>query len=199
MPSFSDWLFGGNDKITKLPTGNKQQQGLHNNILQQAMGMAGSGGGYDLAQQYFNSLLGPNQQQAFDQFSQPYMQQFNEQTLPQIAERFAGGGALSSSGFGQALGGAASGLQAQLAQIFSQLQGQAAGQQYNQYNQLSQTGLNYQPFAYNKQQGSAGLLAPLLGGIGTAMGGPIGTAIGSGIGGGISNLFKGFGGGGGIS
>jgi hypothetical protein len=189
----SNFLLGSPDQLTKIPTGTKQQEGLHNNILSQAMGMQQGGEGYDLANQYYNNLLGGNQQQAFDQFSQPYMQQFQEQMLPQIAERFAGMGALSSSGFGQALGGAASGLQGQLAQLFSQLQGQAAGQQYNQYNQfgkqhneLAQMGLNYQPFAYNKQQGSGGFLGPLLGAAGTALGGPIGGAIGSGIG----SLFK---------
>jgi hypothetical protein len=198
MPKFSEWLFGSPDKLKKVATGTKEQQGLHNNILGQAMSMQGQGGGYDLAQNYYNNFLGDNQQQAFDQFSQPYMQQFQEQMLPQIAERFAGGGALSSSGFGQTLGGAASGLQSQLAQLFSQLQSQAAGQQYNQYNQLSQTGLNYQPFAYQQQQGSGGFLAPFLGGIGNAMGDPIGAALGKGIGGGISSLFKsGSGGGGG--
>jgi hypothetical protein len=189
MGGFSEWLFGSPDKLQKFDTGTKEQQALHNNILSQAMGMS-QGGGYDLANQYYNNLLGDNQQQAFNQFSQPYMQQFQEQILPQIAERFAGAGALSSSGFGQALGGSASGLQSQLAQLFSHLQGQAASQQYGQYNQLAQTGLNYQPFGYQKMQGSAGFLAPLLGGIGTAMGGPIGTALGQGIGGGISNLFK---------
>lgn len=190
MPKFSEWLFGSPDKLKKVATGTKEQQALHNSILGQAMGMQGTGGGYDLAQNYFNNFLGENQQQAYDQFSQPYLQQFNEQILPQIAERFAGAGALSSSGFGQALGGAASGLQSQLAQLFSWLQSQAAAQQYNQYNQLSQTGLNYQPFAYQKKQGSGGFLAPLLGGISTAMGGPIGAALGQGIGGGIRSLFK---------
>lgn len=190
MPGFSDWLFGSSDKMKKIDTGTKEQQGLHNNILSQAMGMSGAGGGYNQAQQYYNNFLGSDQQQAFDQFSSPYMQQFQEQMLPQIAERFAGGGALSSSGFGQALGGAGAGLQSQLAQLFSQLQGQAAGAQTNQFNQLSQQGLNYQPFAYQQQQGSQGFLGPLLGGIGTAMGGPIGSALGNGIGGGISSLFK---------
>lgn len=194
MPKFSEFLFGSPDKLKKIPTGTKEQQGLLNNILAQAMGMS-QGGGYDLAQQYFNNFLGPNQQQAFDQFSQPYMQQFEEQMLPQIAERFAGMGALSSSGFGQALGGAASGLQSQLAQLFSQLQSQAAGQQYNQYNQLAQQGLGYQPFAYQQKQGSGGFLAPMLGAAASAFGGPIGGALGSAIGGGISNLFKGRGGG----
>lgn len=190
MPKFTEWLFGSPDKLHKIPTVTKEQQALHNNVLAQAMGMQGAGGGYDLAQNYFNNFLGPNQQQAYDQFSQPYLQQFQEQMLPQIAERFAGGGALSSSGFGQALGGAASGLQSQLAQLFSQLQSQAAGQQYNQYNQLAQTGLNYQPFGYQQKQGFGGFLAPFLGAAGTALGGPIGGAIGQGFGGGISSLFK---------
>lgn len=195
MPGFSDWLFGSPDRLEKVATGTKQQQGLHNNILSQAMNMQGQGGGYNLAQNYYNSLLG-NPQQSFDQFSQPYLQQFQEQMLPQIAERFAGAGALSSSGFGQALGGAASGLQSQLAQLFSQLQSQAAGQQYNQFNQLSQQGLNYSPFAYNKQEGSSGFLPTLLAGIGAGAAGPIGSAIGGGIGGGITNLFKQYQGGG---
>jgi hypothetical protein len=196
MPNFSEWLFGSPDKLSKVATGTPQQEGLHNSILGQAMGMQSPGGGYDLANQYFNSLLGGNQGQAFDQFSAPYMQQFQEQTLPGIAERFAGAGALSSSGFGQALGGAASGLQSQLAQLFSQLQGQAAGQQYGQYNQLAQTGLNHQPFAYNQQQGSSGFLGNLLGGLGTSMAGPIGNGLGQGISSGISSLFKGRGAGG---
>jgi hypothetical protein len=188
--SVQNFLLGGPDTLNKVATGTPEQDQLHNNILSQAMGMSQQGGGYDLANQYYNNLLGANQQQAFGQFSAPYMQQFQEQMLPQIAERFAGGGALSSSGFGQAVGGAASGLQAQLAQLFSQLQSQAAGQQYGQYNQLAQTGLNHQPFAYQKQQGSGGFLGPLLAAAGTAIGGPAGAAIGQGISSGISSLYK---------
>jgi hypothetical protein len=129
------------------------------------------GGGYQGAQNYYNSLLG-NPEEAYQQFSQPYMQQFNEQILPGIAEKFAGQGALSSSGFGQALGGAASGLQSQLAQLFSALQGQAAGQQYGQFNNMAGLGLGYSPFTYHEQQGSEGALMPLLGaGIKAYMGG----------------------------
>lgn len=157
-------LFGGaqNDRLKKIATGTKQQQALHNNILAQAMGMSQGGGGYDLANQYYNNFLNGNSQEAFNQFSAPYLQQFEEQVLPQIAERYAGVGALSSSGFGQAIGGASAGLQAQLAQLFSNLQSQAAQQQYGQYNQLAQTGLNYQPFAYNRQEGTMGFGAPFL-------------------------------------
>ena len=197
-----NFLFGSPDELNKVATGTKEQKALHNNILSRAMGMQQGQGGYDLANQYYNNLLGENQGQAFDQFSQPYMQQFQEQVLPQIAERFAGMGALSSSGFGQALGGAASGLQSQLAQLFSQLQSQAAGQQYNQYNQfgqqqndLAQMGLNYQPFAYKHTPGSQGFLGTALGAAGAALGGPAGAAIGQGVGSGISSLFKRSGGG----
>ncbi len=171
------------DKLKKISTGTQEQEALHNNILAQLMNMSQKGGGYNNAQNYYNQYLGDNQQQAFDQFSQPYLQQFQEQMLPQIAERFAGAGALSSSGFGQALGGAAAGLQSQLAQLFSSLQGQAAQQQYGQYNQLSQQGLNHQPFGYNQQEGSMGFLGPLLAEI--VKNNP----------GGISSLFKKTGGG----
>jgi hypothetical protein len=77
-------------------------------------------------------------------------------------------GALSSSGFGQALGGAGAGLQSQLAQMFSSLQQQAAGAQYNQFNQMANQGLNYQPFAYYQQPGGAtqggGFMSGLFGG-----------------------------------
>lgn len=185
-----DFVFGTPESFEKLPTGTPEQEALHNNILAQAMGMSQGQGGYNLANQHFNSLLGNDQQKAFNQFSAPYLQQFQEQMLPQIAERFAGAGALSSSGFGQALGGASSGLQAQLAQLFSQLQQQAASQQQGQYNQLAQTGLNHQPFAYNQKEGSAGFLGTFLNAAGTALGGPIGGALGQGIGQGISTLYK---------
>jgi len=186
MSNFWDWLTGSPDKLKKLPTGTKQQENVHNNVLQQALNMSQSGGGYDLAQQYFNNILGPNQQDAFNQFSAPYLQQFQEQMLPQIAERFAGAGALSSSGFGQALGGATSDFQAQLAQLFSQLQQQSAGAQTNQYNQLTQQGLNYQPYAYNNQKGSTGFLGNLATGIGGNIAGPLTNNLAQGI----TNLFK---------
>ncbi len=195
MPGFSDWLFGSPDKLKKTATGTKEQMqfGGHDLIgmLQQMMQQ---GGGQNLANQHDQRLLGQGPE-AFNQFASPYLQQFQEQMLPQIAEQFAGKGALSSSGFGQALGGASAGLQSKLAELFSQLQGQAAGRQQGQFQNLSQLGLGYQPFGYEKQQGSAGMLGPLLTGIGGGIAGPLGGAIGSGI----SSLFKGQGSGGGNS
>jgi hypothetical protein len=198
MAGFSEWLFGKPDKFKKIDTSTREQQAFHNNILAQAMGMSQGGGGYDLANQYFNNLLEENSQQAYDQFSAPYLQQFQEQILPQIAERFAGiggqyganSGALSSSGFAQALGGAGAGLQAQLAKLFSDLQGNAAQSQYGQYNQLSQTGLNYQPFGLYTQKGSQGMLGKTLEGALGSFGGPLFGQLGGMGGTGIANLFK---------
>lgn len=185
MAGIGDFLFGSSDKLKKVASGTPQQQALHNAILAQAMGLSSPGGGYDQANQYYQSLLHPGNE-AFERFSAPFMNQFEEQILPQIAERFAGMGALSSSGFGQSLGGAGAGLQAQLAQLFSTLQSQAAANQTNQYNQLATTGLNYQPFQYVQKQGSQGLLGNLLGGVGMGVSGPLGYGLGQGIG----SLFK---------
>ncbi len=190
-----DWLFGSNDKMKKVDLKTKEQNQLHNTILAQLQQSSGQGGGYNNANNYYNNLLQPGGD-AFQNFADPYMQQFREQIEPRIAERYAGAGALSSSGFGQAIGGANAGLQSQLAQLFSSLQQNAAGQQYNQYNQMGQSALNYEPFGYEKQEGSSGFLGPLATGLGTAIAGPIGGLAA----GGISSLFtKGSGGGGGYS
>jgi len=157
-----DFLFGTDNKMKKLPTGTEEQMQFGGKdligLLQQMMGQ---GGGLNLANQYDQNLLGQGPE-AFQNFSEPYLQQFQEQILPQIAERFAGAGALSSSGFGQALGGASSNFQAQLAQLFSQMQGQAAGRQQGQFQGLSGLGLGYSPFAYHEKQGSTGFLMPFL-------------------------------------
>lgn len=185
MPKFMEWLTGGKDKIKKSPAGTPQQQQFHGDIMSQLQQMLQPGGNYNLAQQYNQNLLS-NGPEAFQQFSQPYLQQFQEQLLPQIAERFAGAGALSSSGFGQALGGAASGLQSQLAQLFSSMQQQAAQGEYGQFNNLSQQGLNYQPYNYTQQKGSQGMLGPLATSFASAFGGPLAGMAANGI----QSLFK---------
>lgn len=181
MPSLNDWIFGSEDKLKKVPTGTGQQRQFGNDIISWLQNMM-QGGGFDLANQYDQRLLGQGPE-AFNQFASPYLQQFEEQILPQIAERFAGGGALSSSGFGQALGGASAGLQSQLAQLFSDLQNQAANRQSGQFQNISQLGLNYSPYDYVKQQGSQGFLGNFVGGLGQGAGSSLLNA-------GINSLFK---------
>jgi len=110
-----NFLLGSDPKLQTPTNFDPNQQAIHN---QQGTALQG-GGGYQSLIQQLQQMLDPNSEyhQAFED---QQMGQFNEQTLPNIAERFGGGygansGALSSSGFGQALGGAAAGLQRDLA------------------------------------------------------------------------------------
>lgn len=91
------------------------QQGIHQ---QQGEALQG-GGGYAQLIKMLQDMTDPNSD-FHKAYEDQQMGQFNEVTIPGIGERFGGGygansGALSSSGFGQALGGAAAGLQRDLA------------------------------------------------------------------------------------
>lgn len=147
-----DFLFGSKDKTKKMPTMNPQQQQLLNMLLQQTQG--GAGNALSLLQGY----LDPNSQQ-YQNFEQPYRQQFEQETVPMLAERFAGQGALGSSGFGQALSSAGSNLQTNLAQMKSGMQRQSIMDLLG----LSQNLLGQSPFAYQTQKGSAGFLPQAIG------------------------------------
>lgn len=155
MPKLSEFLFGRKEKTKPMSFQTEGQQNLMNQLLGQLGGQGGAGGN---ALSLLQSYLNPSQQ-SFEQFANPYMTQFNEQVLPGIAERFAGAGALSSSGFGQALGGAASGLQSQLAQLYSGRQQQSAQSILG----LLQNLLGQQTFGYQQRQANPGFVAPLLG------------------------------------
>lgn len=162
MAGLTEFLFGSKDKIKKLPTMNPQQQQLLNSILGQVLGMQGQGGGYGNALDLLQQYLDP-QSDVYQNFEQPYLQQYEQETIPNIAERFAGAGALSSSGFGQALSSAGANLQTNLAQLKSGMQRQSIQDLFNQFNQLSQFGLGASPFAYQNKKGSMGLFPTALG------------------------------------
>jgi hypothetical protein len=154
--SINDFLFGESADIKQLPTMSGEQNQLFNTLLSSLMGGPG-GGGYNQAVSLLQQYLDP-QSSVYKDFEAPYMQQFNEQILPGIAERFAGagamGGGLSSSGFAQALGGAGAGLQAQLAGLKSSMQRQSIGDILG----LTQFGLSKEPFAYLQKQATPGFL-----------------------------------------
>lgn len=158
-----DFLFGS-DKMKKVDTMTKEQQSILNNLMRMLSPQGQLGQGYQqglgLQQQYMD----PNSE-AVNQFTQPYMNEFNQQTVPGLAERFSGmgamGGGLSSSGFGQALSSAGGNLQSQLAQLKAGLGQQAAQSLMGQYGQMSGQGLSAQPFGYAKPQ--QGLVPSFLG------------------------------------
>ena len=119
---------------------------------------------YQAGQSYLQSLLGGD----ISQFSDPYMRQFKEQTIPGIAEQFAGLGGLSSSGFQQALGGAAAGLQERLASLRGQLQMQALPQALGYAQAPGQTQMDLYRIGLSPTQqtaiqpGQKGILKPIL-------------------------------------
>lgn len=166
MPGIFEFLFGSSDKLRKTPTMTGDQKNLLSQILSQVGGMGQVGGNYGLAQQRLQEqLMGGDQ--AYQAFAAPYLRQFQEEIMPQIAERFAGGGfgrggALSSSSFAQALGTAGAGLQERLAALGANQQQNAIGSTLGQYNTLAGYGLSAKPFGTFTRGGNQGIL-PFLG------------------------------------
>ncbi len=147
--------FGGGDKMTNVPTMNKNQKNLQKQIMQMLDPQGQLGQGYQQGIQHQMDLMNPNSE-AVSQFTQPYMDQFNQETVPGLAERFAGagamGGGLSSSGFGQSLSAAGGNLQNQLAQLKAQLGMGAAQNLMGQYGNMANMGMNAQTFGYQQPQ-----------------------------------------------
>lgn len=145
-------LFGGGDKDKFVSTISPEQQSLLRNNLQQLQQQQAPGGNYSQSQNYLSSLL-QNNPQAYEQFAAPYRTEFEQQTIPRLAERYAGlggglgGGVAGSSGFGQAIGGAATQFQSNLAGLFANIRNQAAQQALGNYQNMSNLGLgNYQAY-----------------------------------------------------
>lgn len=158
--SIGSKLFGGGEtKTEKRPTMNTGQENLFK-ILTDFLG--GQGGQGALGQ--LQGLLDPNSD-IYKNFEKPYMNEFNEKTIPGIAEQFAGGahgGALSSSGFGQALSGAGAGLQANLAGKKSEMMMKAISQILG----LIPGTLGKEPFDYVDQETGTGFGANAMKGFG---------------------------------
>lgn len=151
-------LGGGSNRMQRVKTLSKAQQGILNQLVQMINPEGSVGSGYGEATALQRQLMNPSSQ-AVQQFTQPYMDQFQNQIIPQLAERFAGkgalGGGLSSSGFAQALGTAGSQLQNQLAALKAGLGQNAAQSLMSQYGNLAGTALSAQPFGYARPQQNA--------------------------------------------
>ena len=148
---------GGNkSKLNERTTQTPGQRRLSDFMTDQSQQSAGSA--FDLLRQYMDPSS-----QATSEFAEPYIRQFNEQTIPQLAERFAGagatGGALSSSGFGQALGAAGGKLQTDLAGLKSGLGQKSLSDLLNLM--LNLTG--QKNFGYSQQPAQTGFAESLFG------------------------------------
>lgn len=179
------FLSGTKGKFEQRSTLGKEQQGLYQQLLNAGQG-AGAGGAFGEAGDYYRDLLSDNNSTA-QAMQAPEIRRFNEQTIPDLAEQFAGmgSGALSSSGFRNAAVNAGTDLSERLGAIRAQLRQQGAAGLAN----IGQQGL--QQFNENiYRPGTPGFLESAAPGIGTGLGmiaggmfgGPAGAAAGSGLG-----------------
>lgn len=116
-----DFFLGTGPKTRQLPRFTPEQQQAFSTILQQAL----------------SQLQSP--QAAFEPIAQQARTQFEQRTIPSIAERFTAMGGQRSSAFGQQLGQAGAGLEESLASLGAQF-----GQRQQQLG-VGLAGLGLQP------------------------------------------------------
>ena len=182
--SFGSFMFGNKDKFKQVPTQTNEQQQFLSQLFGQLSGGGGVGQNYGASQDYLRQMMSGSPE-SYERFAAPHKTQFEQQTIPMLAERFAGmgggmgGGVMGSSGFGQAMGGAGAQFQSNLAGLYAQLQQQAAQQAMGQYGNMSQLGLGTRGFENAYQPGSTGALGGLFSGIGQGMGSGCGMGMGN--------------------
>lgn len=176
MSRLSEILFGKKEK--------DYAQGLRSQLMQAVSG-AGAPGAFGQSADYWRSLLGNNPED-IQAFEAPLRREFQEQTLPGIAEQFAGmgSGALSSSGVRNTALRAGTDLGERLASIRAGLRSGAA----QNLSQMGQFGIQSAPF----RPATGGLLGGLAQGIGPGLGLAGGLAMGNPLAGlGLGSLFGG--------
>lgn len=139
---YMDFIFGQGAKTKTQPIYNPEQEDLLNQLLGSLQQQIPAG------LQNLQNILG-GEEGAFDAFQAPARRDFEQKTLPTIAERFTGtfgAGSQRSSAFGQALGTAGRELEENLAS-------QRAGLQSDAFSQLMQLlGPALAPRQYQYQQ-----------------------------------------------
>ena len=190
MPKIGEFFFGSKDKVKQASTMLPQQREAFENFY--SGNSIADNPLYGAGQDYLTNLLSGNQN-ATSEFNAPYLQQFQQQIVPGLSERFAGmgtgAGGLNSSGFNQTIAQAGSGLQSTLAALRQQLLGQASqqalGYAQQPYSNLLQS-FGVQPFENIYRPGSPGLLGGVAQGLASGFGQGFGQAAGKGIAGGYS-------------
>lgn len=160
MSKLSRFLFGDKGSTDKLPALSPQQEQFQNQIYQILQQIGGQGGGFQSSLGLLQQMLNPESNQGFED---RYRQQYEEDVEPQLMERFAGAGALGSSGFGQALGAGRARLESNLADLSSQRQQGALGSILDLYQNLGRQHQGTETFAYRQNPPSSGFLPGLLG------------------------------------
>lgn len=174
------FFFGTPESFQQRSTLAPEQQGLYKQLLASIQGQ-GAGGAFGQSADYYRGLLG-NDSQDFNAFAAPEQRRFQQETIPGLAEQFAGmgSGALSSSGFRNAAVNAGTDLSERLGAIRAQLRQQGAQGLMG----LAQQGLGQytQNIHRPREPGLLESAAPAIGSLAGSFLGPIGTAAGGAIG-----------------
>jgi len=186
----SDFLFGKKGGFEQASTMTGGQTDLLSQLMSGLSGGQTGGGALGGGMDFLQNLLSGDT----SKFEQPLMRQFQEQTIPQLAEKFAGFGGMSSGSFNQALGQAGAGLSENLGALRGQLGMQGLGQLQGLMGQ----GLGAKSFENVYRPSTTGFVGGMAPGLGAALGmGMTGGFGGGGMGSILSslmNLIKGGGG-----
>ena len=173
-----EFLLGTQPKMEKFDVLNKGQRKYLKNILGQLGGQninLGESPLYQSGSEYLQDLMSQSPE-AYERFGAPMMSEFQQNILPSIAERFAGLGGLSSSGFEQASTQAGQNLAERLASLRSGLQMQGAQMALPYAQAPAETAYRYgalslgtPAFGYTNMPGQQGLLQGMAPGIGRGL------------------------------
>lgn len=178
MSSLSQFFMGAPGRFDQRSTLGPDQQGILSNLTNSIQN-PGAGGAFGTSADYYRNLLSDNPSD-LQAMAAPEMRRFNQQTIPGLANQFAGigaGGATSGSGFRNALGSASTDLLERIASLRAGLRQQGAAG----LSGLGQQGLGSY-YANTYQPRTPGLFesfAPA-----------IGQAAGAGLSGGTSGLLS---------
>ena len=132
---------------------------------------------YQEGLKFLNDMMNP-ESEAMQSLEQPYRTQFEQETVPGIAEQFSANDAQRSSAFGQAMGRASSDLEGNIAGARQNAMMSAADQALNysqapanMYSNIVNQGLTGpQPHGYKVLGGQPGFFSGAAGGVGGAIG-----------------------------
>lgn len=147
MVKLNEIFFGKKPKLKQMPNYTQGQTSFMDTILQMLQDPT------EESISWLKSLFGD---EGFEDFERPLLEQFEQQTIPSILERFTGGGARSSSGLNQALAQAGRGLSGDIAAQRSGLRMQAM----NPLQNFANIGLNKQTTPY-QTSGTQGVFGGL--------------------------------------
>lgn len=157
-----EFLMGKKPGVQQYDLFNPQQQQVQNGINQNLQG--GNQNAFD----WLNSILS-DEEGAFEDYEAPYKEQFEQETIPMLMEKFGGLGAKNSSAFNQTLARAGRGFSKDLASQRANLKQNAVQMLQNYGNQ----GLQQSKGQYMQggTEGLIGMLSKFAGPLGKLLGG----------------------------